>query len=174
VIKKIAITGPESTGKSEMAQKLADYFNTVWVPEYAREYVAGLNRPYTIEDIKTIAQKQLKIEQQLEVKAYKLLVCDTALIVPKIWSEFVFNKNIPWIDEKITTHTYDLYLLMDIDLPWQDDPLREHPHQRKILFNRYYEELTKNNFPFGIVSGSGNHRMESALEVIKNHRLITF
>lgn len=174
MIKKIAITGPESTGKSEMAQNLARYFNTVWVPEYAREYVATLNRAYTIEDIEIIARRQLKRERQLENKANRFLICDTALIVPKIWSEFVFSKTIPWIDEKIKTHTYDLYLLMDIDLPWQEDPLREHPHQRKILFNRYYEELSKNNFPFGIVSGLGNQRMQSAMEVIKNHRLITF
>jgi len=174
MIKKIAITGPESTGKSEMAKKLANYFNTVWVPEYAREYIAGLDREYTPKDIEFIARKQLEIESGLEKKARNLLFCDTELLVTKIWSEFVFDQAIDWIDEKINTHVYDLYLLMDIDLPWQEDPLREHPHQRKTLFNRYYQELAQKEFPFEVISGQGNQRLQNAIKVIKNHRLITF
>lgn len=174
MIKKIAITGPESTGKSEMAKNLANYFNTVWVPEFARDYIANLTHKYTIYDIEFIARKQLEIESILEKKANKLLFCDTELLVTKIWSEFVFNQTIDWIDQKINTHVYDLYLLMDIDLPWQEDPLREHPHHRKTLFNRYYQELTENKLPFEIISGQGNQRLQNAVEVIKNHRLITF
>jgi len=77
LIKKIAITGPESTGKSLLAEQLARYYNTVYVPEYAREYIDNLNKPYNFDDILKIAKAQLKNEKLLETKANKILFCDT-------------------------------------------------------------------------------------------------
>lgn len=77
MIKKIAITGPESTGKSLLAEQLARYYNTVYVPEYAREYIDNLNKPYNFDDILKIAKAQLKNEKLLETKANKILFCDT-------------------------------------------------------------------------------------------------
>lgn len=172
MIKKVAITGPESTGKSALAEALAAHFKTIWVPEYAREYIARLNRPYHQEDINVIALNQLASENKWEKEANKLLICDTEFIVTKIWSEFVFGNCSEWIKNKVEMHRYDLYLLMDIDLPWQEDPQREHPHQRKELFSKYYRELEHHNFPFAVISGQGEERLHNAIEVIKSHRLI--
>jgi nicotinamide riboside kinase len=86
-IKKVVIIGPECTGKSVLSQFLAEQFHTDWVPEYAREYLDELERPYEQDDLLHIASGQLKLEDKLSVNAKKLLVCDTNLYVIKVWSD---------------------------------------------------------------------------------------
>ena len=174
MIRKVAITGPESTGKSAMASALAKAFHTKWVPEYAREYIGNLQRSYTLEDVEKIAAGQLKAEHQLMRQANEILICDTDLFVIKIWCDFVFGTCPVWIEREIARQQYDLHLLMDIDLPWQYDPQREHPDKRNELFERYAEELTKHKMNFEIISGQGEERVQSAIKVIKSRRLISF
>ena len=164
---KIAITGPESTGKSVLAEQLANHFHTIWVPEFARSFIDKLDRPYIAEDILTIAQGQLHNEQLLQKQTDHCLFCDTELIVTKIWSEFKYGYCDPWILENIDQNKYHLFLLCDIDLPWIEDPQREHPHLRKKLFDLYFQELTKRELPFRIVSGIGAARLENAIESIR-------
>ena len=149
-----------------MAKTLARRFQTTWVPEYARYYIDQLNRPYQFEDIEIMAKGQKKWEEQKAEEARDLLFCDTDFIVTKIWSEFVFKKCSPWIQHQVETHVYDLYLLMDIDLPWSDDPQREHPHKRTELFEIYKQELVDNNFAFRIVSGIGEARVHNAVDAL--------
>ncbi|MCX6283165.1 MAG: ATP-binding protein [Bacteroidetes bacterium] len=165
-LRKIAITGPESTGKSMLAQQLASQFETVWVPEYAREYLE-LNGPsYHEEDILAIARGQLEQETKALSKASGFIFCDTEFIVTKIWSEVKYGRCHPWISEQAVNHVYDLYLLCDIDLPWESDPLREHPGMRKELFELYCNELKEMGFPFFIVSGYGPDRLRNAVGII--------
>jgi NadR type nicotinamide-nucleotide adenylyltransferase len=166
-ITRIAITGPESTGKSELAQKLAQHYHTLWVPEYAREYINQLNRPYTFADILTIAKRQVALEKEMLNKSNRILFSDTELIVCKIWCEYKFEKCHSWILKNLEKQSYDLYLLMDIDLSWQPDPQREHPDKRVELFNLYLDELISRNCSFEIVSGSGEQRFINALNIIK-------
>lgn len=168
MIRKIAITGPESTGKSVLAEQLANHYKTVWVPEYAREYLEFLGEPYQEKDIVLIAQGQMLSEGSQIGKADNFLFCDTELLVTKIWSEVKYNRCDPWILKTIEAHRYDLYLLCDIDLPWQYDPLREHPHQRQYLFDLYYNELNNRGFNFAVIRGTGNERFRNAVEAIQN------
>jgi NadR type nicotinamide-nucleotide adenylyltransferase len=167
MIRKIAITGPESTGKSMLAEQLAAHYQTVWVPEYAREYLEILGKPYVESDILQIARGQLSAESALLVPANRYLFCDTELLVTKIWSEVKYNRCNPWILETIEAHRYDLYLLCDIDLPWQYDPLREHPDQRQFLFDLYHNELKNRRYPFAVVRGTGPDRLENAIQIIE-------
>lgn len=166
---RIAITGPESTGKSWLTEQLAKKFGTTFIPEYARDYIEHLNRPYDFEDIEIIAKEQLLLEEQAVLTANKVIFLDTDFFVTKIWSEFVYHKCSPWIINQLTNHPYDLHLLCDIDLPWEYDPQREHPHKRKELFELYQSELIKSNRPFEIVSGNGEARLNSALMAIQKH-----
>ena len=168
MIRRIAITGPESTGKSMLASQLAIHFHTAWVPEYAREYLGSLGRTYEEKDILLIAQGQMEQEAEKMKEAGRFLFCDTELLVTKIWSEVKYKRCDPWILANIEDHRYDLYLLCDIDLPWQYDPLREHPGQRQFLFDLYYNELTGRKFPFAVVRGTGTDRLECALKIIEN------
>ncbi|MBN3036382.1 MAG: ATP-binding protein [Bacteroidales bacterium] len=164
---RVSVTGPESTGKSELAEQLAVHYQTVWVPEYAREYLDGLNRPYTRDDILEIAKGQLHREQELLHSANRLLICDTDLIVTSIWSGFKYGSVDPWITEHIEAFPHDLYLLMDIDIPWEEDPLREYPGKRKELFDLFYGELSGLGFLFRVISGTGDKRFRNALRAVE-------
>lgn len=164
---KIAITGPESTGKSQLAEELAGYYNTVFVPEYARGYIDRLDRPYNREDILEIARGQIREEERMDQQATRMLFCDTELIVTKIWSEVKYGICDPWILEKIEENNYDLFLLCNIDLPWEEDPQREHPHMREKLFSLYLDELTERGFPFKVVSGTGRERLMNAIGFVE-------
>jgi len=98
--------------------------------------------------------------------ANKYLFCDTELIVTKIWSEVRFKRCDPWIIRTIREHPYDLFLLCNIDLPWEYDPLREHPEMRGKLFDLYYKELSSGKLPFFVISGSGENRVKHAMDII--------
>src|ERR1700722_8395653 len=119
---RIAIGGPECTGKSTLAEELAAHYKTCFVPEYAREYIRKLKRSYTIDDIVTISKGQMQLEDELEAKANKILVCDTNLVVTKIWAEFKYKQCPAWIKENLVKRKYDLHLLTDVDMPWVEDP----------------------------------------------------
>jgi NadR type nicotinamide-nucleotide adenylyltransferase len=162
----ISITGPESTGKSSLATALANHYNTVWVEEYAREYLSEIGRPYEFGDIVKIAKGQLLRENHKKEEAAKFLFCDTDMLVCKIWSEFRYGRSDPWIRKMVENHRYDLYLLCDIDLPWEEDPLREHPHRRKELFDLYIYDLKRLKLPFELVSGHGKCRLDNAISII--------
>lgn len=164
---KIAITGPESTGKSCLAAGLARHYRTVFVPEYARKYIEMLARPYVWGDILKIAMGQIASEQAMMKKTDSMLFCDTELIVTKIWSDVKFGKCDPWILGMIKENRYDLFLLCDIDLPWEEDPQREDPDRREFLFDLYTKELTGYGFPFFVISGSGDQRLQNAVKVIE-------
>lgn len=164
---KIAITGPESTGKSELSMKLAKHYQTVFVPEYARIYIDNLDRPYNCEDILEIAKGQIEMEQKLEREASGFLFTDTELTVTRIWSLHKCGYCHPWIEEQIAVHKYDLILLCDVDLPWEFDPQREHPHLRKFFFDWYYNELSQRDENFEVVSGIGDNRLNNAIGIIE-------
>jgi NadR type nicotinamide-nucleotide adenylyltransferase len=163
---RIAITGPESTGKSWLAENLANVYQTSWVPEYARQYLEKLERPYTYNDVLDIARGQMDAEDSALKSADRLLFSDTECLVTKIWCEVKFNRCHSWIIDQIEQRPYDLYLLCDIDLSWQPDPQREHPHRRQYLFDLYYAELTDRKLPFAVIQGIGSARLECAIEII--------
>ena len=147
--KRILILGPESTGKSTLAKDLAIHFGEPWVPEFAREYLERLERPYQFEDLAEIGEGQVKLEDQLAEKAQKFLFCDTDLRVIHIWSEHRFGKTDPWVLEEIQQRKYELILLTDTDLPWEPDPLREYPEleMRQYFFEKYRKLAEQSGFP---------------------------
>ncbi|MFZ4740174.1 MAG: AAA family ATPase [Bacteroidales bacterium] len=169
MVKRIAITGPESTGKSQLAEKLAEYYQTLWVAEYAREYLEKINRPYNYNDVLEIAKAQLDEENKAAKKANKILFCDTDFTVTKIWCDFKYKQCHDWINEQFLTHKYDLYLLCSTDLPWTFDPQRENPNEREELFQIYLKTIRDINFPYRIVNGIGDERLKNAIKIIDKH-----
>jgi len=167
-IKRIAIVGPESTGKTTLAEQLAKHYNTVFVPEYAREYIGKLKKIYTLKDIEIISKKQLELEDAKAEQANKILFCDTNLIVSKIWAEYVFGKCPQWILDEIKNRHYNFYLLTNIDLPWVGDEQREHPNLREPLFGLYEQELKEKKFSFSVVSGINEERFLNAKKALEN------
>ena len=169
---KIAITGPESTGKSTLSEKLAHHYNTNFVPEYSRSYLENFVGQYTENDVVEIAKGQHNLILEEEKKSSKILIADTEVIVCKIWVEYVFKHSNTTIDNLLKKQDFDLYLLCDIDLPWVYDPLRENPDidERKELFEIYRNTLEQMKVPFEIVSGDNDERVNNAIKIIEKHR----
>jgi NadR type nicotinamide-nucleotide adenylyltransferase len=170
MLRKIAVVGPESTGKSELAHALATHLRTVWVPEFARFYLDLLDRPYRADDLVDIARGQLAWERGLASQGTDWLVCDTNLLVIQVWSEFKYGYLLPDLAPLIDLRPYTLHLLTDIDLPWQDDPLREHPHAREALLAHYRRSLDAAQVPYAVVRGQGTQRLASALAALTPYR----
>lgn len=160
-IKKIIFTGPESTGKSTLAKKLAQVYNTVWVPEFARTYLEGLNRPYREDDLLKIAQGQRDLESFFSKKTNQYLFCDTSLLVMKIWSEYRFGKCDSWILEQLENEKNATYILCGTDIPWEYDEQRENPNDRIELYEKYLSELKFYQKEFIEVAGNQEVRLES-------------
>lgn len=166
-LKKVAIIGPECTGKSDLSVYLSTYFKTEWVPEYARAYIDNLVRPYNQSDLVTIAHGQMRLEDEYTRDAKKVLICDTNLYVIKVWSEFKYGNCDAEILHHIASRKYDLYLLTYIDLPWEDDPLREHPNEREELYQIYLNELKNQTVPFVEIKGDRELRRQTAVNAIE-------
>jgi NadR type nicotinamide-nucleotide adenylyltransferase len=169
-IQKIVVIGPECTGKSTLSEAFAKELKTVWVKEYAREYLEKLGRTYQEADLLEIAKGQLEAEARLEGKANKYLVCDTDLQVMKVWSEHKYGRCDSWILEQIAIRRYDLYLLTDIDIAWQEDEQREHPTEemRRYFHKMYKEIVTNSGVPFTEVSGNMAERLTTSLSAIES------
>lgn len=167
-IKKIVVIGPESTGKSTLSKSLAEALDTVWVPEFAREYLETLGRQYNEEDLLKIAEGQLKGENRLLQQAKNYLVCDTDLNVIKVWSEHSYQHCDRRILQQISERRYDLYLLTYIDVPWENDPLREHPDEtlRSYFYEQYKDIVINTGAEWIEIKGNEEERLELALKKI--------
>ncbi|HMG09923.1 MAG TPA: ATP-binding protein [Mucilaginibacter sp.] len=165
-ILKIAVVGPESTGKSTMSDYLAAHYHTIAVPEYARGYCEKLTQPCTWQDEINMFYGQLALEAELLPRANKILICDTTFITVKIWSDQMFGKAPREVLDELPKHPYDLYLLLNIDLPWQDDPLRNFPTLREHFMNVWYKELDALQARYVLISGTGTDRYDNAVKAI--------
>jgi NadR type nicotinamide-nucleotide adenylyltransferase len=163
---KIAVVGPESTGKSTISAYLADHYQTVWVPEFAREYCEKLTGPPTWQDEINMFYGQLALEAAYLPKANKLLICDTTFITVKIWSDYTFGRSPQEVLDELPKHPYHLYILLDIDLPWEEDPLRDFPLLREHFMEVWHKELKELKANYVVISGEGTERYKSAIKAI--------
>jgi NadR type nicotinamide-nucleotide adenylyltransferase len=167
--RRIAITGPESTGKTSLTTQLAGLYDTVYVPEYARQYLDDNGVKYTYDDVLKMALGQIELERQMHEKANEILFADTEMIVYKIWLEF-YGWEVPkWMTDHIHKNKFDLYLLMDIDLPWVADGQRANPNDRDVIFHRFEDELETVGAHYGIISGIGTLRIDNAISTIEEY-----
>lgn len=168
--KKVVIIGPESTGKSSLSTALASHYNTIAVPEYARQYLLQYGTQYSFSDLLTIAKGHLAAEERLAPEAKNdLLFIDTDMYVMKVWCEFVFDACHQWILDRIAERQYHLYLLCNVDLPWVKDELREYPdlESRKKLFHMYHDLMINQHVPFKVISGNYDERFDAAVSAVE-------
>lgn len=166
---RIAITGPESTGKTTLARQLAEHFDGVFIPEFAREYVGTLPGHYSFEDVEIIARKQLQQYSGTITSPEKFYFFDTWLIITKVWFRWVYAKVPEWLEEKIAECPVDLYLLCLPDLPWEADDVRENGGENRLrLFEEYHKELIAYGFPFVEIGGNGEERFNRAVSAVLN------
>ncbi|MGB5321891.1 MAG: ATP-binding protein, partial [Lutimonas sp.] len=150
---------------------LAKHYNTVWVAEYAREYLQDKwnNERKTCEDadLIPIAKGQMALENKLALKADRLLICDTDLLETKVYSEEYYGGFVhPNLDKYALKNTYDLYLLTNIDTPWEADDLRDRPGQREEMYAAFEAALIKYKKPYIKLNGSIKNRLAVAISAI--------
>ncbi|QTD38892.1 ATP-binding protein [Polaribacter batillariae] len=170
-IVKVVLFGPESTGKTTLSRHLARHYNTVWAPEFAREYLQNKwnNERKTCEkdDLLPIAIGQIKLENSLAKKADKILICDTDLLETKVYSEEFYGGFVDdQLNEAADKNEYDLYLLTYIDTPWEADDLRDRPEQRLEMFNAFENALKKHNKNYILLKGNKETRLKNAIKAI--------
>ncbi|MEO5945926.1 MAG: AAA family ATPase [Chitinophagaceae bacterium] len=168
---KIVIIGPESTGKSTLCTQLAEHYNSIWCPEYAREYLLQHGTDYTFDDLLTIAKGQVALEVEYSSKMESLcppLFIDTDMYVMKVWCEFVFGKCHRFILDQIIERKYDLYLLCNPDLPWVKDELREYPdlESRQQLYKIYQDIMINQQTPWIDIKGDYEERLTIAIKAV--------
>ena len=168
---KVVLFGPESTGKTTLARLLAEHYETVWVPEFARDYLQEkFNRTQIIceySDLLPIAKGQMRLENELAMEANRVLICDTDLLETLVYSRQYYEGRVdPLLRKYAELNTYDLYLLTDIDGPWEPDDLRDRPHQREEMFRAFEQALIDYERDYIRLSGSQDQRMETAIDHI--------
>ena len=166
---KIAVVGPESSGKSTISAALAKHYHTLWVPEYARYYCEGLTEPCTLQDELNMYYGQVALEKAMEtVVTTHLMICDTTFLTVKIWSDYQLGETPEPVLEAIKTHHYDFYILLKNDLSWQEDPLRDFKGLGNYFFDLWIKELKAINANYKEVGGQEN-RLENAITAVDNY-----
>ena len=168
---KVVLFGPESTGKSSLAKELALHYNTYYVDEYARHYLQEKWDKYQkiceLDDIIPIAKGQINNENIISKKTDKILFCDTDLLTTATYSKLYFNNYCdPLLDKYSKLNYYDLYLLMDIDIPWVKDDLRDRPDNRDEMFSYFKKQLEINKIKHSVVSGDKKERLKRAILIL--------
>lgn len=163
---KIIFTGPESTGKSTLAKICSEKYNLPLVEEYARAYLDELTENYKIEDLHTIAHQHHKLIEEASSK-HNFIVCDTDLLTMIIWYEDKYKRVPEWITRAWTLDSSSRYFLCLPDIPWIDDPQREHPKDRNRLYNLHLKYLKKYKKPYVSVNGDYNIRQEIVYNEMK-------
>jgi NadR type nicotinamide-nucleotide adenylyltransferase len=167
-LKRVCVFGPESTGKSTLARDLAKHFNTVYAWEYARPLLDPKGGRCDVEDIHRIARGQVATEDALARQANRVLICDTDVLTTTIWSEVLFGSVPAEVMSLAEERKYDLYLLLDVDVPWVDDSQRFFKEQdvRRAMFRRFKDALDKSARRYTVIRGGWDERFKQASDAV--------
>lgn len=166
-VKRVCVFGPESTGKTTLSRRLAEHFRTAWVPEYARTLLESKGGLLDASDLPRFVRGQIASEEALARNANRVLICDTDPLTTLIWSETLYSACDPFVCEQAETRTYDLYLLLDVDVPWIADECRYLPENRGAFFERCRDELQQRSRRFVTLTGTWEERFTQAVQAVE-------
>jgi NadR type nicotinamide-nucleotide adenylyltransferase len=166
-VKRVCVFGPESTGKSTLRARLAEHFQTVAVPEYARTLLERQGGEIRPGDMERIARGQAASEEALARSTNRLLFCDTDLLATTIWCDVLGHPGPDWLPSEAESRRYDLTLLLDVDVPWVGDSVRYFPEERRAFFERCRQELELRNRPYVVIRGTWEERFRAAVTAVR-------
>ncbi len=168
----VVVTGPESSGKSQLCRELSESLNCPWVPEYAREYLEKHGPQYDADDFLKIYRKQRWLQAEAKGQKPSILILDTDSVNFMVWSKWVFDKEFPEVSMGLEQEAEHHYLICKPDLPWAEDPLRENPQNRRQIYHDHLGWIKSLNRPYGVVQGQKKERLENALNALKDLKSI--
>jgi NadR type nicotinamide-nucleotide adenylyltransferase len=165
-MKRICLHGPESTGKSTLGTRLAAHLGCEVVPEYGRAYCEANGTDIGMPELVHIAEQQDVMNRAAAAREGQTVLFDTDPLITAVWAEMMFVKRDPWFND--FTGYADLYLLLDIDLPFVDDGLRVYaaPGERRRFFDLCRAELDGRGVQYALIQGEGEARFGAALSAI--------
>jgi NadR type nicotinamide-nucleotide adenylyltransferase len=167
---RVCVTGPESTGKTTLAQRLAELAKTEWVPESSRMYAERKGEPLNASDVEPIAREHIALVDPASERAHAagapLIVLDTDLLSTVLYARYYYGQVPAWIERAERTRRAELYLLCDIDVPWVADGIRDRPTKRDEMFGLFHEALLRRRTPFVRVRGDWDKRWAIASKAI--------
>jgi HTH-type transcriptional repressor of NAD biosynthesis genes len=166
-VRRVVVTGSESTGKTTLARDLARHFDTLWTPEYGRVYLDETARPFATEDMEPIARGQIALEEDARRRANRIVVQDTDLVSTVVYSRHYHGTCPAWIEERSRSRRADLYLLLDTDVAWVADPQRDRPHLRREMQEHFRASLEERGCPIVEVSGTWEARFAQAVAAVR-------
>lgn len=167
-LRRVTVTGSESTGKTWLAERLARHFGTVWSREFSRDYALNKAAPLDASDVEPIARGQLRGEDDVLGRAHGLAILDTDLVSTVVYAEHYYGQCPRWIEEAARARLADLYLLCDVDVPWVADPARDRPHARQEIHAAFAARLDRYEAPYVVVRGIWEEREATAVTAIES------
>jgi HTH-type transcriptional regulator, transcriptional repressor of NAD biosynthesis genes len=173
-VRRVTVTGSESTGKTWLAQRLARHFETIWVPEFSREYLLQKGAPLDASDVEPIARGQMNSEDGVLRRARELLILDTDLLSTVVYAKHYYGTCPAWVQHSAHKRLADLYLLCDIDVPWVADSVRDRPGARREIHAAFAEHLERYRARYAVVRGTSEEREAVAVSAIETLLASTF
>ena len=168
-LKRVVIIGSESSGTTTLARALAEHYRTVWVPEYGRTYSEGrqyVGQPWRTDEFTYIATEQVRMEDALATLANKVLICDTDAFATSIWHERYMGTPSDDVKAIAAGRKYNLYVVTDVNIPFEQDGIRDGESFRQWMQGRFIEELSKSSTPMIVVTGPHEERFAAAVKRI--------
>ncbi len=165
--KRVCLIGPECTGKTTLAEQLAEHFGVAWVAEFAREYALRVGRLLTVDDVEPIARGQMALEDAApQPTTPSLTILDTDLISTVVYATHYYGTCPEWIATEAGVRKADLYLLTDVDVPWTIDDVRDSAAARETLHRVFATTLATYGADVVAIRGDRETRFAAAVAAI--------
>ncbi len=169
-VRKVCVLGAESTGTTTLAKALAEHYQTVWVPEYGREYSQQkMDRGgsgWTSCEFVEIAREQMRREEEARRKAGRVLICDTNAFATCLWHRRYMGFDLPELEPLGVRSPPDLYLLTGDEIPFVQDGLRDGEHIRHEMHGWFEKALSSQSVPWILLHGSPEDRLADAVRAV--------
>ena len=168
---RVCVTGPESTGKTTLAEQVALFVGTEWVPEASRIYAERVARDLSVADVEPIAREHIAradaAAERVAARKGTALVLDTDLLSTVVYAQHYYAFDSPWLDGEERARRADLYLLCDVDVPWVPDGIRDRPAHRDAMFAMFRDAVAERRVQFVVLRGDWDARWKAARTAVQ-------